>query len=40
MTFTPSGVLRNDYSAFCESLRLIEREDMYSAISCQPRRSC
>ncbi|KAG5470730.1 hypothetical protein LSCM1_01978 [Leishmania martiniquensis] len=32
MIFDPCGDLLKDYSAFCESLRVIEREDVYSAI--------
>nr|CAJ2479270.1 unnamed protein product [Leishmania braziliensis] len=32
MIFDPCGDLLKDYSAFCESLRVTEREDVYSAI--------
>ncbi|KAG5496384.1 hypothetical protein JKF63_02686 [Porcisia hertigi] len=32
MIFDPCGELLKDYSAFCESLRVTEREDVYSSI--------
>lgn len=33
MLFEPCGVLRKDYGAYCETLRLTEREEVYSAIN-------